>query len=317
VQALLEKFVPAADEVWGLQNGATPVATLVQTIAEQGHYAGRTKPTNTRQGIYSSAPSGKLLASINTRDAGQVAAMLKRALSVWDAMPDEERWLDEDQADRVINTPGWERLYPDDGLVTRVVARDLPREKEMGDWRDLAWNQDFAWFRAEEVARMIPGEPVEGATSVWPARVSTRLASLHFTDFVRGQVGPFDDDQVERAEIESEVVAVDGERISLRLTGRTRAVAKGVWPVEGFRDMNDPKQRERGVELELRGQAVYDAASGRFVEFELVAIGTRWGGAQYNGRAGDLEPGPIGFLVTIAEDGAKIPPASIWRYAWR
>jgi hypothetical protein len=207
--------VPAADEVWGLQNGDAPAARLFQKIAEQGHYAGRTRPTNTRQGIYATAPSGRMLASINTRDAGQVADMLRRALAAWEEMPDEDRWLAEDEAARVIDTPGWERLYPDDGLVARVVARDVGREKEMGDWRDLAWNQDFAWFRAEEVARMIPGEPVEGATSVWPARVSTRLASLHFTDFVRGQVGPFDDDQVERAEIESEVVAVDGERISL------------------------------------------------------------------------------------------------------
>jgi hypothetical protein len=317
VQALLEKFVPAADEVWGLQNGDTPAAKLFQVIAEQGHYAGRTKPTNTRQGIYATAPSGKLLASINSRDAGQVAAMLRKALDAWEAMPDEERWLAEDEAARVIDTPGWERLYPDDGLVTRIVARDLPREKEMGDWRDLAWNQDFAWFRAEEVRHLVPGEKTPGAMAAWPERVSKRLASAHFTDYVRGQVGPFDDDQVESATIESEVVEVEGNLVSIRLTGRTRAVAEGVWPVEGFRDMDDPKQRERGVELELRGHAVFDTLRERFVEFEMVGIGTRWGGAQYNGRAGDLEPGPLGYLVTLAEDDARIPPAAIWRYGWR
>ena len=61
-----------------------PVVTAGQTrreLAEQGHYAGRTRPTNTRQGIYAAAPSGVLLASVNTRSAERMAAMLEEALA--------------------------------------------------------------------------------------------------------------------------------------------------------------------------------------------------------------------------------------------
>ena len=34
----------------------------------------------------------------------------------------------------------------------------------------------------------------------------------------------------------------------------------------------------------------------------MVALGTRWGGTQYNRRADDLEPGPLGVAFTLAGD---------------
>lgn len=316
MQTLLENFVPAADEVWGLQHGEDPASRLFQKIAEQGHYAGRTVPTDTRQGIYATAPNGILLASINTRSAEQVSAMLERALAKWNEMTPGERMLPDEEAARIVETPGWERLYPEDGLVLRVVARDLPRPKRLEDWRDQAWNQDFAWLRHEEMMSLVPRDREVGATARLDETVARRFGALQFTDFVRGQVPAFDRRDVHEAWVESRVVSVDGGRVTLELTGKTSAIARGTWAVAGFDDMNDPKVRERGVELKLLGRATFDAPAGRFVDFEIVAMGRRWGGTQYNGRDGDLEPAGIGFDVTLVDDGTRVPPASIWAYGW-
>jgi hypothetical protein len=305
--------------VWGLQNRDDPPSLLFQKIAEQGHYAGRTKPTSTRQGIYATAPSGRLLASVNTRSPERVAEMLRTALQRWAEMPEAERYLPESEAEAVVSAWGSERLYPEDGLALQIFARDLPREKTVGDWRDDAWNKDFVWFRREELLQLIPrGEGAEvGDRAQAPRELAARLASLHFVDFVRGQVTPFADKDVEIAELASEVVGVEGDLVQLRLTGRTRTVRHGAWAVAGYDDMDSPQEQERGVQTRMLGRATWDRASQRFTEFELLALGTRWGGTQYNGRRDDLEPGPIGYLLVPADAGERVPPSSIWRYGWR
>jgi hypothetical protein len=66
VQELASKFVACADEVHALHRGKGDVDRLFQQVAEQGHYAGRTTPTDTRQGIYAFAPSGAFLGSMNS-----------------------------------------------------------------------------------------------------------------------------------------------------------------------------------------------------------------------------------------------------------
>lgn len=314
--------MPAADEVWGLQNRDDRASLLFQKIAEQGHYAGRTEPTNTRQGIYATAPSGRLLASVNTRSPQRVSQMLERALAVWDAMPESERYLADLELEAVVSAWGAERLYPENGLALQIFARDLPRDKTIGDWRDAAWNKDLVWFRRDEMLAFVPGggddeAPKVGDRTDIPQALVTRLASLHLVDFVRGQVTLFADSNVETASLASTVIGVDGQQIRLQLEGRTRAVRHGTWPVAGYEDMHEPKEHERGVQTQVLGYATFDRESERFTDFRLLALGTRWGGTQYNGRSGDLEPGPIGFLLVPADPDLRIPPSSVWRYGWR
>ena len=88
--------------------------------------------------------------------------------------------------------------------------------------------------------------------------------------------------------------------VSLRLEGRTKAVQKGDWSIRGYRDMNRPSGQERGVEMKLLGSAHCDRKRGHFLGFELVAVGTRWGGTQYNGRGNDLAPAPFGAVMSLA-----------------
>lgn len=314
----LKRFVPAADEVSRLQREEGLECTLFRQIAEQGHYAGRTQPSATRQGIYAAAPSGAFLASVNTRRVEGVLVMLDQALAAWDELPDEERWLEEGVA---AGAPKWrfEDLWPEDGLALTVVSRDLVRvdSSHGDDWREHAWNLDHAWFRRDELATFVPAELRVGATVSVERGLVARLAALHLVDNVRGQVTVFADADVETAQLESEVVAIDGDRVELLLTGATRAVTRGSWAVRGFRDRNDPDEQTRGVELALRGRATWDAASGRFVRFDLVADGVRWGGTQYNARGDDLAEKPIAFVLSRAEDDDRIAPAVWWRYPWR
>jgi hypothetical protein len=307
--------VPVADEVGQLQRSQGPEGELFRRIAEQGHYAGRTQPTNTRQGIYALTADGDFLASVNTRRGEEVLAMLERALAAWNALAREEP--DAVDAAEVAPERRFRSLYPADGLVLEVHSRDLPREDAPRDWRAGASNRDRAWFRRAEVRSMLPGELVPGAQRAWPDALAHRLARLHLVDNVRGQVRSFAADDVERAELETRVREVRGDRVEVELLGAVRLRAEGRWSVDGYRDMQSPAARERGLELTLLGRATYGGEPGRFIAFELVAAGERWGGTQYNARGDDLEPTPIGFVLQLAPDDAPVEPASFWEYGWR
>ena len=89
--------------------------------------------------------------------------------------------------------------------------------------------------------------------------------------------------------------------VRIRLAGETRTAWEG--------------RREHGLAMRLLGKATFDLAQGRFLTFELVAVGSRWGGTQLNGRKGDTDAAPIGILFTLAADspcarGSGLQPPS-------
>lgn len=321
VVELAKRFVPAADEVGFLQRKTSkgPEAEWFRGVAEQGHYGGRSVPTDTRQGIYAAAPSGVLLASINHNDPRRVAAMLVKALAAWEALPRAKRLPASALAKAPVGRPRWEALYPVDGLVLRVTTRDVGRETAAeDDWRAKAWNLDFAWFRREEVLAFVPGDAKVGARAEVPAATARRLARLYLVDDVRGQTPAFEDRSIERATLSSEVVRVDRDRIELRLSGEARLVEKGTWPTGDVRDPTPLKLQERGFDGPFLGHATFDRATGRFVAFEMLVLGSRWGATQYNGRRDDLGPAPMGVSFSLAGDTAadRVAPASMWEYGW-
>lgn len=317
VQELLKQFVPAADEVNYLQRRKGPECELFQKIAEQGHYAGRVRPTGTRQGIYAATPNGTLLASINTVDPKRMAGMLEKALKRWKELSTEERTFKKLPDDKGRHRG--ERRYPKGGLVLKVHSRDLPRggKGPPKDWRGKSWNQDFSWFKKEEARRFIPEKHETGAEVAVPKALIQRLVRLSLVDNVRGQTSPYRPEDVKRAELTSKVTRIDGDRVTIRLSGTTRAVARGTWAIAGFKDMRRPSKQERGFEATLLGRAVFDLKKERFTQFDLLAVGTRWGATQYNGRADDLEPAPIGVSFELAGDtpADKVAPAFWWKYS--
>jgi hypothetical protein len=303
VRELTAQFVRAADEVYRLQNlrtGTDPECRLFQKFAERGHYGGR--PGTTRQGTYAATPSGVLLASVNSNDPQRIANMLQRALAKWGTLSRAERLLPTDPQNQVAEIQRPERFYPQDGLVLYVTSRDMPRDAQQampatGNWRQLAWNQDYAWFTKSEAKQFLPTQPLVGKKYEVPLAIIHRIACAHLVDNVRGQTAPFEESQIQKARLTTEVTAVDGNVVTLHLEGETRSAQEG--------------PRQHGLEMRLLGKATYDVTKECFRTFEMVALGSRWGGTQYNSRRGDLDAAPIGLLFTLAGDSPceRVAPA--------
>lgn len=303
VQELVQLFVPAADEVGRLQRGDDAECRFFKGFVEEGHYGGRTKPTGTRQGIYAVTPGGAFLASVNTRRPKDVVGMLERALAEWGKLDREARI----GAPFVLKDDSrFERFYPTDGLILRCTARDLQAAEQLkeSDWKRLAWNQDFAWFRKSEVESMLPEARV-GATRQMPEALIQRLACLHLGDFVRGQTPAFREADIRQAELTLEVADVQDGVLHLTLRGQT----------ETARSSEDRGvEWDQGLEFKLLGRATVTA--GRFTSFELLAVGERTGKTRYNGRD-EATQSQIGIALVLDSDAPRVAPANHWRYGWR
>src|SRR5205807_6023235 len=81
------QFIPVAENCSYLQRQQDAKGEFFRLVAEQGHYAGRTQPSATRQGIYACTAEGRLLASINTRQAEPMLGMMQEALRRWREVP--------------------------------------------------------------------------------------------------------------------------------------------------------------------------------------------------------------------------------------
>jgi hypothetical protein len=208
VAAKLAEFVPVADEVGRLQRGDDAECRFFQGFAEQGHYGGRTQPSDTRQGIYMVAPSGHFLASVNTRRPQDVLRTMEQALTAWAQLPGEQRLEARDPALALEGTRRYEARFPEGGAALRVTVRDLPRTREAedapDDWRAAAWNEDWAWLRPDELVALgsPPADAAIGAGWSASESLARRLARAQLVDFARGQTTPYRDEHVERAELE-------------------------------------------------------------------------------------------------------------------
>lgn len=309
-----------ADEVQRLQTGEGPDCRWFQAIAEQGHYAGRTQPTATRQGIYFATPGGQLLTSLNSTRKEQVAAKMQEALELWEQLEPEVGKRDTPSPEFVNQVRRNEQKYPEQGLVWQVFSRDLPRPatEDRPDWRSSAWNQDFAWVRKTELKDLLPSELKVGTSQQLPDSILKRLCQAHLVDNVRGQTPPFRRQQVLVAEWSVEVVSQEDGVFELVYRGKTRTLAEGRWPVNGHQDSAKPDSQQRGVETTLLGKGRYSPSTERFLEFELLFVGNRRGGTQYNGRGDDLSPAPIGFMLQSVDDQPqnRVAPELFYAYGW-
>lgn len=313
--AAAKRFVTAADENWRLQRGEDAECRHFQAMADQGHYG--SGGGGTRQGIYVAAPSGRLLASVNSLDADAVLETLERGLAAWESLPDAERWLPEG-AD-IAPAHRWEQSYPTDGLVLTRIARDLPPDADPKSAPLRPSNRDHAWFSAEEARSFLPDGPAAelavGDFHELPAPLVRRLAQFHLVDNVRGQTLPFAPEEVHEAWLHTEVIARQGDVLTLRLTGGSHAKAEGPW-LMGENDWTPPGDYPRGVIASLRGEARYDTARQAFAAFTLAGVGTRWGSGWLNGRDAK-DSGPIGWLFTLSPDtpAERVAPAFVDLYA--
>jgi hypothetical protein len=225
--------------------------------------------------------------------------MMKQGLAKWATLPREQRLLPKSPDPTAAeNWRGKEKLYPDDGLVLRVVARDRTRER----WPDS--NLDYAWFRKDEARTLLPAELKKGAKHNVPRELVQRLARFHLLDNVHAlNYTFFPKEAIEKARLTSTVVQVEGDLVSLSFEGETRA------------SMVSPKII--GYEPKLLGRATFNLKEQKFVAFELLAVGMRWGLGNCNQRH-NPDPALMGIVFTLAGDSPaeRLPPAFISRYGW-
>jgi hypothetical protein len=310
-----ERFVPIAENVSILQWVQDAEGEFFRLVAEQGHYAGRTFPTSTRQGYYAFTPDGTLLAARNSRDPRQMEDMMLTALRRWSVLADG----DGQATGEVLPdfTPARPSRYPEGGLVLQLAARDLPREVDTrrDDWRKKAWNLDYAWFTRDEARALIPATPAPGARQQAPEAVVRRLARFHLRDFVRGEPPSWPIEAIRQADLETVVLDISGERrqlVRLSLGGNIRLQWEWRW-LDRYHD--EERTSEAGLDLTLTGEATWDTEQEKFVSFDLLASGPRWGTSQHNNRGDDLGPAPIGIAFVLAGDEPRdrTPPHTVYQ----
>lgn len=300
---LSEQFVPATDEVWRLQNGSDPECRHFQKLAEVGHYRNH---KSTRQGIYVSTPSGILLGSLNTHNTAAVLEIMRQGLKKYGSMDPERRKLSKDS--EFQPTHRWEGSYPDGGLDLTMYARDLPESCDPVDKCQPSWNQDRVWFTPSEARKFLPenrAEIVAGAQHEIPELIVSRLARFSVIDTVRGQTSFYAAKDVADSKLSIRVEDVNGSVVELSIRGSTK----------GESNTSRGRNLPHGIETNLLGQAKYDLDKNSFSQFELVAVGTRWGRTVFNGRSHQLEKSPVGFVFRLTPDNAPlIAPSFLFAY---
>lgn len=303
VQRLSDDFVLVAEDSWRLD------------VEDKypGHKFFRNAVPKGGQGIYTLTPSGKELTAMRwdwgKEDKG-VIDLMKRSKQAWDSMPKDER------TKAVKNSGGVKpeaKHYPQNGLVLHFYTRDLNRDHTP---RSREWNQDFVWFQKHEAKQFVPLPIKSGQQMEVPKFLIERLARFHLLDSVHGQTRGFEQKDVKIARLTSRIGSVNGSLVSLEFDGETKTEAEGMWGQNGE---EPPSFRKRGYTSRLLGRATVDVKKEKFVSFELVGCGTRFGGTEYNFRTEDLFSTPVGAVFTLAgrSDVEKVRPDMVSQYNWQ
>ncbi len=298
-------------------------------------WAGIAGPDSALIGTFAVTPTGIPLASVNTfplpsNDDGIYVDMLRRALERWEELKRNER-LYVAPLPQIPNLESWRwatviprKQVPPETVTLRAYTRDLPRQGGWNaggyyqrDWSEGNWNMDYVWL--EDARSLVPADPKAGAVYPLPSWIAKRLAQYHLVDNVLGKGEPFQPSHVEKADLQFRVTGVSESRIELRLTGQTRAVARGVW---SECEVCLPTEAERGFETDIYGWVEFNPVTQTFERFDAVAIGTRWGSTassrrydtEFDPPTDDRAPSPIGVAFQLFEGGINdsVPPDQVW-----
>lgn len=198
-----------------------------------------------------------------------------------------------------------EDRQPVGGLILEMYARDLPANGDPDQPCGQKWNRDTAWFSSDEARLLIEGRPSVGKTFELSELFVNRIVALHLVDTVNGQTEPFKTNETSGSKITAHVTAIRGGAVILKFEGKTQSKSS----------RRGRNKSPRGVSTSLIGSATYNSKTGTFTEFEMVAVGQRWGFTAFNDRQEQRERSPIGFVFQLAPNNAPANvPAFIWGY---
>ncbi|MDA0711386.1 MAG: hypothetical protein O3B73_14395, partial [bacterium] len=181
-----------------------------------------------------------------------------------------------------------------------------------------AHNQDFVWITREEMLSMVPQGVQVGDRFSLPEAIHRRLVRHHLLDIVRGETPPWPKDVPQDVAMELQVTHVDSDIVHLMLRGGGKLQERGKWCTQPPRRSIYRQGEmcclieERGFEPSILGYIAFDRIHERFTRFDVVAVGSRWGGTTFNVRSEDTDPAPMGIAMTIAQTDlfSRIPPHS-------
>lgn len=249
-------------------------------LSSAGEEVAAQLPSGAKEGVLILDPMGKRLGFTPTLDPVALHAAL-----------DEARTKPR-QPSRP-STHVWPEPGAPKGIRLRVIVKDLQKPKTGTFWHERAYNLGWLTVPTAELDRLktlIPGRQGQSFSS--PLRKS--WASREFLDRVRGKALPFEEFSVQKADLFAQCVAEN----RYQFQGKFTTSESGAWSLDGA---NDVQERTRGTDLTLVGQATWDPKASKWTKFELVAVGTRWGGSPMNQRMKDEGVGEVGFLATLAD----------------
>lgn len=243
------------------------------------------KGSSTAQGTYCMTADGEFLSgdfANNSRDG--IVQILEQAWSQFEKKAAQKGWQPLPIPTEKIELSLGEAPQTG-GLKFHVSSRDLPRgtDRRPGKnaYEKAAWNQGWIDFTAEEAALFMPAGSQPKAL---PSALVQKLALTALRDNVRGQVSDWKEPHFKSGSMTVQQVGEKRGRVLLQYHGAV--------------SLADAK---RSYQAEIHGRAIYDqtVTGGRFVQFQMLAVGQRSGASTFNRRENDLAAAPMGVAMEL------------------
>ena len=314
VRLAREAYVAVACDDWYQRRRRDAEGEFFMSVAKQGPRKG--ERGDTQQGIYVATASGKLLAYKNAGQSPEaMRELLREGLAKWKRLPASER------APGAITVSAhghvdrdYHREPPRDGLIIKVYARALDREKPAlargaapatgAAAQSKPWlfadaectvgsgdeaSRDHLWLTEAEWQSLIPEQPQAGTRFPLPPKIAERILRFHLVDNTRGEPPMWRRDEIHANDFELIVERVTSAKIELRLQGAALLATD-----------RDAQQAARGYQPTLVGFIEYDRSRQRLTRFDVVAVGDQWGSGPFT--RSDARPGrtPLGVAFELS-----------------
>jgi hypothetical protein len=255
--------------------------------------------------------AGRLLQGLVKGKDGMAPA-LREVLDAYAKLPEAERRPEKVEGEVKPQPPP-----PADGLVLTIYDRPLGRG-ETGEYRlprgtDLGGRRTEAsggqrsslWLKAEEVASLLPPDPVKGQARPVPSKLARRIWLYGLVPQTLWVVeGTWAPDSVREGDLSLTVEDVTPEKLRMRVHGSVLMIGMSGHP--GFENL------EKRYDARLEGVIEVDRAAKKITRFDLVALGDytgEWFTGHERWKAATPElPLAMAFAVEIDRTSYGLPP---------